>query len=297
MLRLSQVCAIALGVALPWHGWQLYQHPRWFWAEYFLGEHLIWGFNAPQQTTQELQILYYAKRIVLIDPILLAAATIAIFKTRPRFAMVWIGVILLSVVSWQYRNISYLAPLYPALAIAAASAIPKRHARAALALTTAFFIAKILLPHQPYGIPFAPESVNRSQSALDEYAARHRENELIIVEPDDQFYSADLDLPRVRYVWLDPATSRIKLPLDFEYLGITVSASDFARLDQLRPVFAQRLHEWNLDSTEPIATVILVRTQQEIQELIASHPQADFYLPQPSGNHAFRLSSEMIQRP
>ena len=296
-LRLAQVCAIAAGVALPWHLAQFYLHPRWFWAEYIIGEHLTWGLSAPEQSTVDSQIAYYGKRIFTLDPALIAAAIVAAFRTRSRLLIAWIGVVLLSVLAWTYRNTSYLAPIYPALAIYAALAIPKQKARLALAFAGAIFFVKILIPHQPFGIPFVAESTNPSHAQLDAYAALRRGNDLIVVEPDDQFYSADLDLPKVRYLWLSAAPKRTQAPLDFEYLGITMTASDFARLDHLRPILAQRLREWNLDSGDPIASVIFAQTEDEVRALIAANPQADFYVPDSIERRKFVLSREVVQRP
>lgn len=278
LVRMVQVCGIAAAVALPWHAWQLYRHPRWFWAEYVLGEHFVWAVKAPEQNTNESQIAYYARRIVGLDPVLLLAAILALFRTRPRVLIAWIAVVLVAAVAWQYRNTSYLAPIPPAMAILAAMVIPKRRARIALGAAAALFAVKLFFPQQPYGIPIAPESSNPSQSALDAYAALHRGRDLIMIEPDDQFYSADLDLPHVRYLWIS-SSPPVKMPLDFEYLGITVRASDYLRLDQLLPVFQKRLHEWNLDSTEPVATAILARDRAEVLDVILSSPRTDFYVP------------------
>ncbi len=365
LARLAQVSSIALGIALPWHLWQLYIHPRWFWAEYVLSEHLTWGLAAPQQTTNESQIGFYAKRLLMLDPVLLAGTVFAAlrfftpalpdgaglqslnFMTNPTsparkgggpsalvrgpldsrgrkagvqigpflqsagrpavISLTWFVVVLASVGVWQYRNAAYLAPLIPAMAIATGLAIPKLKRKIVLAAAIAIVAAKMALSGQPFGIPFKPEFVNASYAALDAYAARHRGNDLIIIEPDDQFYAVNLELARVRYLWLDPATNRTRTPLDFEHLGITVTASDFRRLEELRPTYAQRLREWNHDSAEPVASVILARTQEEIRDLIASHPETDFYTPettspvhdrwQPAGVRVFLLSRMVIQGP
>ncbi len=304
-----QVSLIAAAVAAPWHLWQLHAHPRWFWAEYFLSEHLTWGLAAPQQTTQESQIGFYAKRIALLDPLLAIAAIAALVRTRSRLLIAWIGVILASVLAWRYRNVAYMAPMYPAMAIAVAFAIPKRHARAALGVAVALLAAKILLPAQNFGLPFRAETVNPAKAALDEYAKRHRANDLVLVEPDDQFYSSDLDLAHIRYLWIDPSTGHAPLPLDFEYLGITMRAADFNRFDQVRAMYAQRLREWNLDSEAPLATVVLAGSAEELKDLLARHPASDFYLSREwkspahdpwspaDGEKYFLLSREVIQRP
>jgi len=292
-VRLVQVCAIAAAVAAPWHLLQFYVHPRWFWAEYVLSEHLTWGLSAPEQSTLESPGGYYAKRLFALDPVLLIAAIVAAWKTRPRLLISWIAVVVVAVFAWQYRNASYLAPVYPALAILSAMAIPAKYGRTALVVAAAILIAKIALPRQPFGIPFGAESANPSHAALRAYADLHRPNDLVIVEPDDQFYSADLGLAKVRYVWISKIASRPRLPLDFEYLGITVSAKTFLRLGELRPMFVQRLREWGLDSADPLATVILAETQEEVQSLMTANPQSDFFVKGKfllAANHGYDLA-------
>lgn len=309
--RLVQALAVTAAVALPWHLWQLWRHPHWFWAEYILTEHLAWGFGAPPQTTQESQVLFYLKRLALLDPALVAAAVLGIARIRPRLPLAVIAVVSAAVLVFQYRNAAYLMPMFPVLAVAAAFAIPPKLARFTVAMAVALFAAKALAPAQPWGIPFAPESVNPSHAALDSYAKLGRPNDLILADPDDQFYSATLRLPHVRYLYLDPSTQRRKFPLDFEYLGITVTAGDFARLNERTPVFRQHLQEFDLDSPAPIATVILARNEDEVAATLADHPEVDFYIPErwasgDRGAHAtrpaapgrvFLLSRVVIQRP
>jgi hypothetical protein len=219
-------------------------------------------------------------------------------------------VVLAVALAFQYRNASYLLPAYPALAILAAGAIPVPRAKWALGLVVALFAAKLLAPAQPWGIPWDPEFVNPSDAALTRYAALHRGNQLIVIEPDDQFYSACLDLPRVRYVYLDP---RPPLPaaLDLHALGILITAEEFSHLPELRPEYQRRLREWGLDSGDPIATTILAPTEDSIATLVRDHPDADFFLPGAwvlrdqgvhqtwpmRGTRAFLLARKMIHRP
>ena len=61
-------------------------------------------------------------------------------------------------------------------------------------------------------------------------------------------------------------------------------------------MFAQRIREWNVDSDETIAVVILARNKQGERDFIAAHPEDDFFLPSPAG-HVIALSSKQIQRP
>ena len=57
-----------------------------------------------------------------------------------------------------------------------------------------------------------------------------------------------------------------------------MTAAQFAQLSELMPVFAKRMRAFDLDSTEPVASVILASNEQEIAELITSHPEIDFYV-------------------
>jgi 4-amino-4-deoxy-L-arabinose transferase-like glycosyltransferase len=278
-VRLIQAVVVAAAIALPWHLWPLYQHPRWFWNEYVLTEHVAFGLGTPPQAVAETQAWFYLKRLVVLDPVLVAAALFGLTRVRPRAAIAWIIVVLIAVLAYAYRNASYLMPIFPPMAVIAAIAIPPRRGRLALALAVGLFAIKSFSPAASWGLPFQPESQNPSQAILKEYAARHRSNTLILIEPDDQFYSAGLSLPRVRYCYLDPRTERRKFPLDFDELGIVMTATDFARFNEVRPLYAARLHEWNLDSDDALATTILARTEAEITSLIAAHPETDFYVP------------------
>jgi hypothetical protein len=286
---------IAAAVALPWHLYQFWIHPHWFWSEYVLTEMFAWGTAAPSQTTQESHLLFYARRLWALDPVLLIAGTAALFRVRPRLLPVWVAVLCAEMLAFQYRNAAYLLPLYPALAVAAGCAIPyksSRLQRVAIALAGVFFVAKAALPAQTWGLPFAPETVNPAYAALDAYAALHRGNELILVNPDDQFYSSLLHLPRVRYAYLDPSPDpgggRPALPLDFEYLGITVTEPEFERLSNLAPAFAVHLRNFDLAvapvrsnaDVPPIGTVIRAKDEEEIGSLLRSRPAADFYIPE-----------------
>jgi hypothetical protein len=277
--RILSACAVTAAVAAPWHAYQLVVHPHWFWSEYVVTEHVVWGLDAPGQTTAENPVLFYLKRLAALDPVLLAAGIVGLVRKRPPAVVALIAVIGAAVLAFQYRNASYIMPMFPALALAAAEAIPPRWSKAALGAAAVLFVAKAFAATQPWGLPFAPEFVNPSYPPLASYAAQHRPRDLIIVDPDDQFYSSTLNLPKVRYVYLDPRPQNTKAPLDFEWLGITVTAPQFAQLDRLMPVYADRLRAFDLDSTEPVATVIRAENEREIAALLTSHPEIDFYVP------------------
>ena len=103
----------------------------------------------------------------------------------------------------------------------------------------------------------------------------HRGNDLILLDSGDQFHAALLPLPRVRYANIGPRERRERLPLDFEYLGLTVTELDFERLPDLVPTFAARLREY-YSGAKPLATVILARDEAEVGDLLHLDASVDF---------------------
>jgi len=77
----------------------------------------------------------------------------------------------------------------------------------------------------------------------------------------------------------------------------------------LRPVFAARLAEWGLQSDEPIAEAILLRSPEDLKAVAQAFPAADFNVPaswlpalteahdvQVSGERAFLLARGVDRR-
>lgn len=291
--RIVPVVLTAAAVALPWYVYQWIAHPRWLWAEYVLTELLGFGVGSPAQTTQENQILYYVKRLWLLDPALcmLALAVLPWWLARLRerksaesaLAAAWCAVAFAVLLAFQYRNTSYLLPLATGLCLLVAQFMPRRGQAVSLCLAVGVLAGKTCFPAQPWGVFFGPESINASAAALEDYCGQHRGNDLIVVEPDDEFYSADLPLARVRYSFFEPAPNPRKYALAFDYLGVTVTETQFEAMDQWGGIFLGRLRDWGLllpdESSPPIATVVLVRSREEISRLIATHPDGDFSLP------------------
>src|SRR5262249_34526943 len=144
LVRLGQAVAITLVVALPWYVYQLLVHPHWIWAEFVLTE--MWGYGAgsPPQTTQETQLAFYLRRMVVLDLPLAGVALAALIRHRPRLLLAWLMVVLACAVGFRYRNAAYLLPMIPAMVLLAAGAIPKYWAAWALGLSVALFAGKAL---------------------------------------------------------------------------------------------------------------------------------------------------------
>jgi 4-amino-4-deoxy-L-arabinose transferase-like glycosyltransferase len=288
--RIVWIVLVVAALVLPWGLYQLAVHPRWFWNEFVMSEIVTYGVSSPIQTTQENQILFYLKRLFLMDPVLslvtIASVGICGARTRAcrldtrieaRVLLAWLAVVFAAAFFWSYRNVTYLAPAIPALAILAARAFPSR---TLLPLAAIALILRIALPAHTWGLDLRPGVLHPSVSLLDDYTRQHRNRELILVDPFDGFYSAVLPLRQVRYAFISPSGVPPQGPLDLHYLGIVVSGDEFERLPQMEPVWRARLRAWRLDSSAPIATAIVPKSREDVVALIAAHPGTDFLLPE-----------------
>jgi hypothetical protein len=338
--RAGLAVALALVLAAPWFAYQMWVHGRWFWAEHIWVEILGFGAGAPPQTSHENQLLFYLMRMALVDPVLAAVALVAVpwfvMELRRRSAsatllLCWLGVLLTAVFGWRYRNISYLLPMVPALAILAAVYGPLSSIRSRwmLALIGVACLAKTAAPGAPWGLSFqggtvqaaAPSGLSfqggTAQAAaplLSDYCQRARGNELILVDPDDDLYASTLPLSKLRYCLVGASLTGAQYAMHFTHMGIILTAAQFDDLAPWKPVFRQRLREWGLDSEEPIGTLILAGSLEELARMIRAHPSSDFFLPrhyraavepaaqsahylvEASGDHCFLLSREARPR-
>ena len=129
----------------------------------------------------------------------------------------------------------------------------------------------------PWGLDYQRKTVP-SAAALENYSRLRRANDLLIVSPDDEFYSATLDLPKLRYVYLgtlDPTKTS-----DFFYwLGVNLSTHDFCNLPALLPVYQQRLAAWRDPDAKGLGALISGEDSGELSEIVRCSPDRDFFLP------------------
>ena len=290
--RVCEAAALALAFAAPWFVYQLAVHGRWFWSEHIAVEILGFGAGAPPQTSQENPALFYLMRLAATDPLLLAAAVVAIpaflrdlrgRKGAPVLVAAWMAVTLASILGWQYRNAAYLLPLVPALALIAAGWGPfrtRQYAPWMLVALAAGLLIKVSAPEQPWGLDYRAGTAQRASPILSDYCAQGRGNELIILDMADDLYATALPLARLRYAALTPLATRAgPYSMPFEEMGIAVTVDQFNDLARYTPGFRARLREWGLDSGAAIATVIAPRTEGELTALARAHPESDFLLP------------------
>jgi len=287
--RAAQAAGVAVALALPWFAYQLAAHGRWFWREHVILEILSFGAGAPPQTTPETKWGFYWTRLVQIDGALLVLAVVALpllygeLRRRSATAVLmvcWFIPSVVAVLVFSYRNVSYVLPTVPVLAIVAAGCSPFLSRRPVwlLILCAGIFVFKASYGAEPWGISFERGTVQQVSGVLDDYAARHRANEFILVGMDDNLYASTLPLARLRYGLVTPSLPGSSYLMPFDQMGIMVTAQQFNDLSRWEPVFRQKLREWGLNSDEPIGSVVLAPSLDALAEMIRAHPHSDFLL-------------------
>ena len=284
--RIIAVFAAAAAAALPWHLYQLAVHPRWFVAEYILTQHLSVGVTAPPQYSNENHLLFYGRRLLEMDPLLTLAGVVALVfalrRRREHSALLgWAAAVVAALFLFRFRSGTYLLPLLPPLAALsgwALGSLSRAKQQVAIVLLLVSALIKTTSASPMWNIPLGANSERSAAPGLDRYCGWNRTNELILVDSDDQFYSAALPLAKVRYVYtVAPAAAGAKpLPIDFDWLGISVTTAQFAQIENWRPVFRARLESFQLHSDQAIATVIWAHSARELVDLIQAHPESDF---------------------
>lgn len=263
-------------LAAPWHLYQAFVHPQWFWADYVEVQLLGFGLRPPVQSSAEPQLWFYWKRLFLTDPVLVGMAAvgfIAVWKNFRKSAdalliTCWLGVMTLALAAFGYRNLPYALNLIAPLALMAALYSFGGTWRIAF---LSGVLALRLFHSSSDPIPSATD--------LRNYASQGRTNDLIIVAPDDEFYSATLDLPHVSYLFIDPEGVVERYARHLAYLGVTMRAEQFADVERVSAMYASRLREWGVPSTKPLATAIVARSEEQAIALTQQSAETDFFLP------------------
>ncbi|MBI4910293.1 MAG: glycosyltransferase family 39 protein [Acidobacteria bacterium] len=273
----------SLALASPWFLYQLAVHPKWFWAEFVQVE--ILGFSLGSgvpQTTQESQILFYAKRLWMADPlvpVLVACALVALWRGRqdgraPLLAA-WMIVVLGLAAANSYRNVAYVLAGVPAMCWIAAEYAPWRRGRWDWVLAGVVLCA--VVPVRALHSRMEPRVA--ATAWLQRYAALQRPNPLVSVDGEEELVAATLGLPRLHYLFVQPESTFRRYGLDFRYLGIALRVDEFLRRRELMGQFEQRLREWQVPSTEAVGSVIAAPAAEDVRRLIADAPEVDFFIP------------------
>ena len=288
--RLVTAFLVAVAIAAPWHIYQASAHPRWFWADYVQVQLLGVGLRSQTNVAFARSPAFYLSRIMQMDPLLgvlvVAAlsgvASVLKFRLRPAALLAFCAaaVSTLALCIFQAKHLPYITYLLPGICVVAALLRPRflRHSGVVVSIVLALFCTKVLFSGRPWSLrPFAPPM--EGARAMRQYSELGRDAELISVEPDDEFYSTTLRLPRVRYCFLDPAGAVAHAVPHYRQLGIILDVGQFTALPILLHGFEQTLQEWGLNSTEPIGSVIVLHSPTEMVNIFRARPGSDFYLP------------------
>jgi 4-amino-4-deoxy-L-arabinose transferase-like glycosyltransferase len=291
LASLGWVLLAAAAVLAPWHIYQAVVHPQWFWADYVQVQLLGVGLRPEGSGLLDLPILYYLRRLVEMDPIVVVFALVglagAIRVVRSRqasaalLAICWTAVTLAVLCAFQGQNLAYMVFLVPPLCIVGALCGPALWDRRAV--FSVVFVAVLVLVKTAAGgqaWSLRPESPPMDGAqAMRAYYGLHRDAELIVVEGNDEFYSATLPLPHVRYCFLDLRGWTQRFAPHYVYLGITLTAEQFAALPNGLAEFEERLRSWGVKATEGIGAAVTMREAGEVAMIFRARPESDFYLP------------------
>jgi 4-amino-4-deoxy-L-arabinose transferase-like glycosyltransferase len=301
LVNLLKAVFVTIVLAAPWHLYELFSHGRWFFADYVQIQLFQFGLEPPVQPWVDGPVWYYAKRLALTDPLLVALAALALphlvraARARKPEALLlasWLLVTGGALLAFRYRNLPYLLYAIPPLCLLAGCGLARlRRPQLVAAALAAVFAIKAAAGSEPWALPFGTATPIPAAKWLRWYAEQRRPNELIAVNTDDEYYATVLPIARIRYCYLDPTQLVRRYAPHYAFLGITVSAAQFQDIAQWEPVFRERLLSWGLASSAPVATNIMAGSVDEIVRLVATHPHDDFYLAE---NIRDRLTAETI---
>ena len=292
--RVLEMTVAALAVAAPWHIYQVFVHPRWFWAEGIQFQLLGVGLKGMPTGDFKHSGFFYLQRLLQMDPLsaLLGGFGVVGFlavvrkqkdSSRYLLAFCWVAVTVAALFAFQTKNLPYIVFLLPGLVILGSTCGPelvKYRARPWMlaVFLVGIFAVKTVAANHPWSLhPGSP--VVEGAGAMRAYYNLHRDAELIVVQPDDEFYSATIPLKHVRYALVDPGGITLRAMPFYAPLGIVLTTSQFLRLPDLLGGYRQILREWGLRSTEPVGSMIVMSTSLELADIVRSRPASDFYLP------------------
>jgi hypothetical protein len=289
--RIFEMTLAGLVVAAPWHIYQLLVHRQWFWAEGVKFQLLGVGLKGMPTGDFSHSFFFYIQRLWQMDPVLLALGLIGlvclvpVLRARERtpqlLAFCWIAVTMAAMAAFQAKNLPYLVFLIPGLVILGTGAGPKwldRRPAFAWTFLLILFGWKALEIDKPISLRPGARPIEGAR-AIRAYYDLGRDTELMVAQPDDEFYSATIPLPHVRYVLVDPTEITARTLPYYVPLGIVMTGTEFVHLPELMPGYKENLRKWGFDSTEPVGSTIVIKQSGELLKLVQSRPQCDFYAP------------------
>ncbi len=286
---LLKYVAIIIVIAAPWHIYQLLVHPRWFWADYVEQQLLGVGMSASKNGVFNRPASFWVERMWQLDPVLTVVAGMGLAMTlwgavtrrnaEILLAWCWTVVVVAALAAFQAKNLPYLAFLLPPLCVLAGLAMARIEAmsqKIALAVVLCVCFAKMWFADGTRAIRYEAPRIESARAAR-EYYSFGRETELFILNPDDEFYSSTIPLPRVRYGFVDPDGAIAKSAPFYVPLGIILTTDQLLTLDA-GPYLA-KFRELGADGTKAIGTTILLKSPGDLLRLAEARPRADFSIP------------------
>lgn len=286
--RFLQSIAALVAVAAPWHLYQLWTHPQWFWTEFVRFQLLAVGLTESTGVTG--YSLFYIRRLLAMDPLLFVFVAVAAYGGVRAFrrrtpveiaAFCWCGVVVLALAAFRGRSVSYMVLLIPAMCVFAGLFLPRtveRHWVSLLVLIGACMGVKAAFQEPSWSLRYNSPPAD-SVAGLREYYLVNRAAGLVIAAPDDAFYAITLPGLRVRYCYVDPSGAVASSLPHYAELGIAVTPAQLANLPALTPLFLDRLAKWRVRSEEPIGSAILLRSPQDMPAVIRALAGEDFNVP------------------
>jgi 4-amino-4-deoxy-L-arabinose transferase-like glycosyltransferase len=278
--RLVEMVGWAAIVAGPWHVYQLVIHRQYFWAEYVQFQLLGVGLKGMATGDFNHSPVFYLARLVRLDPVLalfgFGGLAVSLRELRDRkpnprlLALCWILIVGAALCAFQAKNLPYLVFLLPGLCIVAMGAWDK--AFFAVAIIALAVVGRLAIPS-----PVVPPI--EGAVAIRAYFDMQRAAELIVAQPDDEFYSATIPLPHVRYAVVDPSRVALRMLPYYGPLGVILTAEEFLALPDGLTKYQQKSGEWGLGSTEAVGSTILLNEPGDLLKIAKAHPETDFYVP------------------
>lgn len=288
LARLAVAAGLGLLAAAPWFVYQFVVHRQWFLGEFLGVELLAYGASRPPQPGSGGALGFYLPRLAIDSPVLVLlvgfslGAIVKALRTErtPRLTALLsaLAVMMAALLAYQYHNVTYLMPLIPLLAIAAAEYAPAWGLIALAAIPVLFLVRGDSGPRIPTAVLLA-----------EQYCDMQRGNELIVVGAGDEFSISTLPLAGLRYAIPAARRHEGQVTLDFASMGIVLPVAEFNQLAAARLRYAPRLRGWGLPDDAALGSVIDWGSAEELTELVAGNPDRDFLfedgIPAPASPH------------
>lgn len=279
-----------VAVVAPWPIYQAVVHPNWFWVDFVQVQLLGIGLQNGGGGQFGAQVTYYLGSLVRMDATVAVlglfgvAGSLRVARLRQSpaalLAAVWGAVTLVALLTFQAKNLPYVLFLVPPLCILGAVRGPSFLDRPAVVgiLVALIALVKIAALGEPWSVrPFAPPIPGAQ--AMRMYYSLARDTDLFLVDTDDQFYSATLPLPRLRYCFIDNTDWGRRTMPHYVYLGIILRTGEFLELPPDGSPYRERLSQWGLASIDAVATTLMFNDRRDLNSLLRARPDSDFYLP------------------